>query len=175
MNTNQIPFSVNRLKLHPDLLPHIESTSLSIANGLTSRLSSFYCIPNHNLDNVLKVSLKLHEDWRSYWRNKLSLTNRKKNFLVPRNMAASKIDNDVIFLPWQLPRTLAITNFYLFLKKLWWSFSFIFVIEGVFNAQVWEVMTRKNIQSRHRCCIKLFSMQLTYTSLATACPIHAPF
>ena len=97
MNTNQIPFSVNRLKLHPDLLPHIESTSLSIANGLTSRLSSFYCIPNHNLDNVLKVSLKLHEDWRSYWRNKLSLTNRKKNFLVPRNMAASKIDNDVIF------------------------------------------------------------------------------
>ena len=62
MNTNQIPLSVDRLKLHPDLLSHIESASLSIANSLTSRLSSFYCIPNHNLDNVLKVSLKLHEN-----------------------------------------------------------------------------------------------------------------
>ena len=79
INTNQIPLSGNRLKLHPWSLPtRIKSALLSIANGLTSRLSSFYCISNHNLDNVQKIWLKLHEHWRSYWKNKLWLTNRKK-------------------------------------------------------------------------------------------------
>ena len=79
MNTNQIPLSGNRLKLRPWSPPTcIESASLSIGKGRTSILYSFYCISNHNLDNGLKFSLKLHAYWCSYWRNKLSLTNRKK-------------------------------------------------------------------------------------------------
>ena len=66
-------------------------------------------------------------------------------------------------------------NNFFFLKKLWWSFSYIVVSEGVFNAHFWEVMTRKDRVQSHVCCIEIFSTKLTCTSLSRACPIHGPF
>ena len=65
-------------------------------------------------------------------------------------------------------------NFCLFLKKLWLSFSYIVVSDGVFNAQFWEGMTRKDTVQSHLSCIEIFSTQLTCTSLERACPMHGP-
>ena len=51
---------------------------------------------------LLQISLKLHDHRGRYWRKKLPWTILEEQFPVPRYTAASKIDNSVISLLWQL-------------------------------------------------------------------------
>ena len=44
---------------------------------------------------LLQISLKLHEHRGGYWRKKLPQTILEQQFPVPRNTAASEIDNSV--------------------------------------------------------------------------------
>ena len=97
-------------------------TSSSTDNGRKSRLSFFYRISNHKifipkyLDNALKLQHR-----GGYWRKKLPWTILEKHFPVPRNTAASKISNGVISLfdNSDVIATMIITNFHLYLIRLW--------------------------------------------------------
>ena len=62
---------------------------------------------SHNISITrLQISLKLHEHRGGYWRKKLPQTILEQQFPVPRNTAASEIDNSVAIiycsLLWQL-------------------------------------------------------------------------
>ena len=84
---------------------HVKSASFSADNGQTSRLSIFYCVSSHKNfipKYLLQISLKLHEHRGRYWRKKLPWTILEEQFPVPRYTAASKLDNSVISLLWQL-------------------------------------------------------------------------
>ena len=89
---------------------HVKSASFSTDSSRTSRLSIFYHtrVSNHKnffrkyLDNAPTDSLKIHEHRGAYWRKKLQKKILGEQFPVPRNTAASKIDNSVILLLWQL-------------------------------------------------------------------------
>ena len=128
---------------------HVKSASFSADNGQTSRLSIFYCVSSHKNfipKYLLQISLKLHEHRGRYWRKKLPWTILEEQFPVPRYTAASKLDNSVISLLWQLrcrcnPDH---NNFHLYLIQLWWQFFEIFVPGDGVYAPTFEVLTLKN-------------------------------
>ena len=87
---------------------HVKYASFSSDNGRTQYcpvLTLFLTINtlSQNISiTLLQISLKLHEHRGCYWRNKLPWMIFQEQFSVPRYTAASKIDNSVISLLWQL-------------------------------------------------------------------------
>ena len=78
-----------------------------IYNGRTSRLSSFKCISIIKTSSQNSISYRFclnftNIEAASYWRKKLSWKILEEEFPVPRNTAASKKGNNVIWLLWQL-------------------------------------------------------------------------
>ena len=57
---------------------------------------------NINLITLLQILLKLLEHQGSFWRKTFPWTILEEQFPVPRNTAASKIRNGIIYLLWQL-------------------------------------------------------------------------
>ena len=105
IHTNETLLSSNRLELSPWPLTHvfkkIETTMrwncMFFTVFLTIKISS------QNISiTLLQISLKLHEHRGRYWRKKLPWTILEEQFVVPRYTAASKIDNSVISLLWQI-------------------------------------------------------------------------
>ena len=88
---------------------HVKRALFSTDNAHTSRLSIFSVLltiktsSQHISITLLQIPLKLHEHRFGCWRKTLTWTILQEQFAVRRNTAASKIDNGVISLLWQLP------------------------------------------------------------------------
>ena len=85
---------------------HVESASFSTAKQQYCPFFTLFPTIKFSSQNIsitlLQISLKLHKHRGCYWRKKLPWMIFEEQFPVPTYTAASKIDNSVISLLWQL-------------------------------------------------------------------------